>query len=79
MLNKIKSYCKQEDQGRDNVNLNQDNNSGTGEKLAGKRLRFLDELKMCYWERQLCVACCVERKNTTVKILFLKIESKILL
>lgn len=37
MLNKIKSYCKQEDQGRDNVNLNQDNNSGAGEKLAGKR------------------------------------------
>lgn len=51
MLYKIKSYCKQDDQGRDSVNLNQDNKSGAGEKLAGKRLRFLDGLKMCHWKR----------------------------
>lgn len=78
MLYKIKSYCKQDDQGRDSVNLNQDNKSGAGEKLAGKRLR-LRWTENVPLGKVVCVACCVERKNTTIKILFLKIESKIFL
>lgn len=52
MLSKIKSYCKQEDQGRNDANLNQDNNSEAGKKLAGKQLRFFDGLKVWYGKKE---------------------------